>query len=331
MVSITGDTETGKRIARNAAERSSVSTSSWAARRRSSSSTTPTSRTSSRTSASGATGTPARTARRRRASSPGRPSTTASSPPRGAGPAAGWGDPAEIGRPGHGLAHRSPHVDKVAGMVERASRAPRSSSAASAPTDRCLLRADGHRGARAGQRDRPGRGLRPRRHGAALQRRGRGHPLGQRRALRPGGVRLHADIGRAMRVAKAIQFGTVWINEHFTLAAEMPHGGFKQSGWGKDQSAYAIEDYTIVKHVMINIGALTMRLRRISSPRPSDEPQRGRVLPPDWWPSASIRGLPTKMYGDVAAVARHRPRHRAAASSSRCSGRPARARRRRCA
>jgi 1-pyrroline dehydrogenase len=62
------------------------------------------------------------------------------------------------------------------------------------------------------------------------------------------------DIGRAMRVAKAIQFGTVWINEHFTLAAEMPHGGFKQSGWGKDQSAYAIEDYTVVKHVMINIG-----------------------------------------------------------------------------
>jgi 1-pyrroline dehydrogenase len=62
------------------------------------------------------------------------------------------------------------------------------------------------------------------------------------------------DIGRAMRVAKAIQFGTVWINEHFTLVSEMPHGGFKQSGWGKDQSAYAIEDYTVVKHVMINVG-----------------------------------------------------------------------------
>jgi 1-pyrroline dehydrogenase len=62
------------------------------------------------------------------------------------------------------------------------------------------------------------------------------------------------DIGRAMRVAKAIQFGTVWINEHFTLVSEMPHGGFKQSGWGKDQSAYAIEDYTVVKHVMINTG-----------------------------------------------------------------------------
>jgi len=64
-----------------------------------------------------------------------------------------------------------------------------------------------------------------------------------------------SDIGRAMRVAKAIQFGTVWVNEHFTLASEMPHGGFKQSGWGKDQSAYAVEDYTVVKHVMINLGA----------------------------------------------------------------------------
>ena len=62
-----------------------------------------------------------------------------------------------------------------------------------------------------------------------------------------------SDIGRAMRVAKAIQFGTVWVNDHFTLASEMPHGGFKESGYGKDQSMYAIEDYTIVKHVMLRI------------------------------------------------------------------------------
>jgi betaine-aldehyde dehydrogenase len=60
-----------------------------------------------------------------------------------------------------------------------------------------------------------------------------------------------SDIGRAMRVAKAIQFGTVWINEHFTMVSEMPHGGFKESGYGKDQSMYAVEDYTVVKHVMI--------------------------------------------------------------------------------
>lgn len=62
-----------------------------------------------------------------------------------------------------------------------------------------------------------------------------------------------SDVGRAMRVAKAIQFGTVWINEHFTLVSEMPHGGFKESGYGKDQSMYAIEDYTVVKHVMIKL------------------------------------------------------------------------------
>jgi 1-pyrroline dehydrogenase len=61
-----------------------------------------------------------------------------------------------------------------------------------------------------------------------------------------------SDIGRAMRVAKALEFGHVWINEHFTLASETPHGGVKQSGWGKDGSKYALEDYTFVKHVMIN-------------------------------------------------------------------------------
>ncbi|HXG26736.1 MAG TPA: gamma-aminobutyraldehyde dehydrogenase [Candidatus Binatia bacterium] len=64
-----------------------------------------------------------------------------------------------------------------------------------------------------------------------------------------------SDIGRAMRVAKALEFGHVWINEHFTLTSETPHGGVKQSGWGKDGSKYALEDYTFIKHVMINSGA----------------------------------------------------------------------------
>ena len=59
------------------------------------------------------------------------------------------------------------------------------------------------------------------------------------------------DVGRALRVSKAIQFGTVWVNDHFTLVNEMPHGGFKESGYGKDLSAYAADDYTVVKHVMI--------------------------------------------------------------------------------
>ena len=60
-----------------------------------------------------------------------------------------------------------------------------------------------------------------------------------------------SDVGRAMRMSKALQFGTVWVNDHFTLASEMPHGGFKQSGYGKDQSMYALEDYTVAKHIMV--------------------------------------------------------------------------------
>ncbi len=61
------------------------------------------------------------------------------------------------------------------------------------------------------------------------------------------------DFGRAMRVSKALDFGCVWINTHIPLVAEMPHGGFKRSGYGKDLSMYGLEDYTRVKHVMANI------------------------------------------------------------------------------
>jgi betaine-aldehyde dehydrogenase len=61
------------------------------------------------------------------------------------------------------------------------------------------------------------------------------------------------DVGRAMRVANALRFGCVWINDHIPLASEMPHGGFKQSGYGKDLSMYALEDYTEVKHVMVSL------------------------------------------------------------------------------
>ena len=59
---------------------------------------------------------------------------------------------------------------------------------------------------------------------------------------------------RAMRFAKYLDFGTVWINTHIPLAAEMPHGGFKHSGYGKDLSHYGFEDYTRIKHVMHYIG-----------------------------------------------------------------------------
>jgi betaine-aldehyde dehydrogenase len=61
------------------------------------------------------------------------------------------------------------------------------------------------------------------------------------------------DFGRAMRMTKRLDFGCVWVNTHIPLVAEMPHGGFKHSGYGKDLSLYGFEDYTRVKHVMANI------------------------------------------------------------------------------
>jgi betaine-aldehyde dehydrogenase len=61
------------------------------------------------------------------------------------------------------------------------------------------------------------------------------------------------DFGRAMRMSRSLDFGCVWINTHIPLVAEMPHGGYKKSGYGKDLSAYALDDYTRIKHVMANI------------------------------------------------------------------------------
>jgi len=61
------------------------------------------------------------------------------------------------------------------------------------------------------------------------------------------------DVGRALNAARKLQFGTVWINDHIPLVSEMPHGGYKQSGYGKDLSVYALEDYTQIKHVMAKI------------------------------------------------------------------------------
>ncbi|WP_211290803.1 gamma-aminobutyraldehyde dehydrogenase [Kineococcus xinjiangensis] len=61
------------------------------------------------------------------------------------------------------------------------------------------------------------------------------------------------DFGRAMRMTKRLHFGCVWVNTHIPLVAEMPHGGFKHSGYGKDLSVYGLEDYTRIKHVMANI------------------------------------------------------------------------------
>jgi len=61
------------------------------------------------------------------------------------------------------------------------------------------------------------------------------------------------DVGRALRMSRALRFGTVWVNDHIPIVSELPHGGFKQSGYGKDMSLYALEHYTELKHVMIKL------------------------------------------------------------------------------
>jgi len=61
------------------------------------------------------------------------------------------------------------------------------------------------------------------------------------------------DVGRALNAARKLEFGAVWINDHIPIVSEMPHGGFKQSGYGKDMSMYSVEEYTLVKHVMAKI------------------------------------------------------------------------------
>jgi aminobutyraldehyde dehydrogenase len=62
-----------------------------------------------------------------------------------------------------------------------------------------------------------------------------------------------SDVSKAMQVAKRLQYGCTWINTHFMLVNEMPHGGMKSSGYGKDMSMYALEDYTVARHVMVKL------------------------------------------------------------------------------
>jgi len=61
------------------------------------------------------------------------------------------------------------------------------------------------------------------------------------------------DVARAMQVAARLQYGVTWINTHFSTISEMPHGGFKRSGYGKDLSVFALEDYTVARHIMVKL------------------------------------------------------------------------------
>jgi acyl-CoA reductase-like NAD-dependent aldehyde dehydrogenase len=88
---------------------------------------------------------------------------------------------------------------------------------------------------------------------AELESQNVGKPLSYAKDEIPVAVDNIRDIGRALNAARKLQFGTVWINDHIPLVSEMPHGGFKQSGYGKDLSAYSLEDYTQIKHVMAKL------------------------------------------------------------------------------
>ena len=256
MVSITGDTVTGKRVAKIAADTSSGSTSSSVARPRSSSSTTPTSTSRPRRSAPRATGTPARTARRRPGSSPGPRSTTSSSRhwPTRSRPSSGATRPrATTSR----WARSSPGPRRTRSRAWSTAPgvAPRSWSVASArivpaPTTSRRSSPVPDQGSEIVQDEVFGPVVTVQRFSDEEQavKWANDVPFGLASSL------FTSDIGRAMRVAKALEFGHVWINEHFTLASETPHGGVKQSGYGKDGSKYALEDYTFIKHVMINTG-----------------------------------------------------------------------------
>ena len=156
----------------------------------------------------------------------------------------------------YGPLNNADQLDRVTGMVDRLpDHAEVDTGGRRQGERRLLLRAD--RGVRPapGRRADPERDLRPGDHRAAVQRRGRGAALGQRRRVRP---RLAASGPRTTAGPcgwrKRLDFGCVWINTHIPIVAEMPHGGFKHSGYGKDLSMYGLEDYTRIKHVMSSIG-----------------------------------------------------------------------------
>ena len=126
------------------------------------------------------------------------------------------------------------------------------------------------------------------------------------------------DLGRAMRVAARLDFGCVWINTHIPIVAEMPHGGFKHSGYGKDLSMYGLEDYTRIKHVMICLRRVSRRIQDPHAPS-VQRLRRGRVLMrriPCW---TAVRGT-----GRSTTPMHPTPSHRG--QSPRAARRPARRR-----
>ena len=106
-----------------------------------------------------------------------------------------------------------------------------------------------------GRRADPDRDLRAGPHRAEVHRRGRGAAARRTTASTAWRPRCGpSNVNTAARMAARLDFGCVWVNTHIPLIAEMPHGGFKHSGYGKDLSMYGLEDYTRIKHVMLHHG-----------------------------------------------------------------------------
>ena len=258
MVSLTGDVATGREVARGGVgARSSASTSSWAARR-------PVlvfddadldavvegikvagfwNAGQDCTAAAGC--------------SPGRRSTTTWSAAWAPPPPAWWSAIPRRRTPRWARWSPPSSARRVAGFLDRRAGRRRDGERRRGPAGgRLRLRADGASpGWRQARRARPARGLRAGGHRPALRLRRGGDRLGQRRRLRPRRERVDArrdpgDERRAAACASARSGSTTtspW-------PREMPHGGFKQSGYGKDISGYSLEDYTVVKHVMVSLG-----------------------------------------------------------------------------
>ena len=166
------------------------------------------------------------------------------------------GDPSEVDDVEMGPVISAAQQERVIGFLERAvaAKADGRDGRRHGRRPGLLRRPDDRRRRDPGRRDRAARGVRAGRDRAALRLRRGGARAGERRPLRLAASVFSRDVGRALAAARKLAFGTVWINEHlFPLTPEMPHGGFKQSGYGKDMSVYSMEEYTRVKHVVASL------------------------------------------------------------------------------